>query len=147
MNNFGEKLKMLREQTDITQEEVSKKLNVTRQSVSNWENNKNYPDLTTSVTLSQLYNISLDDLLKDENNVVKSMKTELNSYRSSELIKLIIFSVLAFLLPIIGIVFGILLLCTEKRVEYYRIAKIIGSISLIWQAVPIVLAVINYSTF
>lgn len=147
MNNFGEKLKMLREQTDITQEEVSKKLNVTRQSVSNWENNKNYPDLTTSVTLSQLYNISLDDLLKDENNVVKSMKTELNSYRSSELIKLIIFSVLAFLLPIIGIVFGILLLCTKKRVEYYRIAKIIGTISLIWQAVPIVLAVINYSTF
>ncbi|ANZ95141.1 hypothetical protein BFC19_07025 [Brochothrix thermosphacta] len=147
MNNFGEKLKMLREQTDITQEEVSQKLNVTRQSVSNWENNKNYPDLTTLVTLNQLYNISLDDLLKDENNVVKSMKTELNSYRSSELIKLIIFSVLAFLLPIIGIVFGILLLCTEKRVEYYRIAKIIGTISLIWQAVPIVLAVINYSTF
>ncbi|CAO1610203.1 helix-turn-helix domain-containing protein [Brochothrix thermosphacta] len=147
MNNFGEKLKMLREQTDITQEEVSQKLNVTRQSVSNWENNKNYPDLTTLVTLSQLYNISLDDLLKDENNVVKSMKTELNSYRSSELIKLIIFSVLAFLLPIIGIVFGILLLCTKKRVEYYRIAKIIGTISLIWQAVPIVLAVINYSTF
>lgn len=147
MNNFGEKLKMLREQNDITQEKVSKKLNVTRQSVSNWENNKNYPDLTTLVTLSQLYNISLDDLLKDENNVVKSMKTELNSYRSSELIKLIIFSVLAFLLPIIGIVFGILLLCTKKRVEYYRIAKIIGTISLIWQAVPIVLAVINYSTF
>ncbi|HCZ39889.1 helix-turn-helix domain-containing protein [Brochothrix thermosphacta] len=147
MNNFGEKLKMLREQTDITQEEVSQKLNVTRQSVSNWENNKNYPDLTTLVTLSQLYNISLDDLLKDENNVVKSMKTELNSYRSSELIKLIIFSVLAFLLPIIGIVFGILLLCTKKRVEYYRIAKIIGTISLIWQAVPIILAVINYSTF
>ncbi|MGO3375123.1 helix-turn-helix domain-containing protein [Brochothrix thermosphacta] len=147
MNNFGEKLKMLREQNDITQEKVSQKLNVTRQSVSNWENNKNYPDLTTLVTLSQLYNISLDDLLKDENNVVKSMKTELNSYRSSELIKLIIFSVLAFLLPIIGIVFGILLLCTEKRVEYYRIAKIIGTISLIWQAVPIVLAVINYSTF
>lgn len=147
MNNFGEKLKMLREQTDITQEEVSQKVNVTRQSVSNWENNKNYPDLTTLVTLSQLYNISLDDLLKDENNVVKSMKTELNSYRSSELIKLIIFSVLAFLLPIIGIVFGILLLCTKKRVEYYRIAKIIGTISLIWQAVPIVLAVINYSTF
>ncbi|ANZ96554.1 MULTISPECIES: helix-turn-helix domain-containing protein [Brochothrix] len=147
MNNFGEKLKMLREQNDITQEEVSQKLNVTRQSVSNWENNKNYPDLTTLVTLSQLYNISLDDLLKDENNVVKSMKTELNSYRSSELIKLIIFSVLAFLLPIIGIVFGILLLCTKKRVEYYRIAKIIGTISLIWQAVPIVLAVINYSTF
>lgn len=147
MNNFGEKLKMLREQTDITQEKVFQKLNVTRQSVSNWENNKNYPDLTTLVTLSQLYNISLDDLLKDENNVVKSMKTELNSYRSSELIKLIIFSVLAFLLPIIGIVFGILLLCTKKRVEYYRIAKIIGTISLIWQAVPIVLAVINYSTF
>lgn len=147
MNNFGEKLKMLGEQNDITQEKVSQKLNVTRQSVSNWENNKNYPDLTTLVTLSQLYNISLDDLLKDENNVVKSMKTELNSYRSSELIKLIIFSVLAFLLPIIGIVFGILLLCTKKRVEYYRIAKIIGTISLIWQAVPIVLAVINYSTF
>lgn len=52
MNNFGEKLKMLREQNDITQEKVSQKLNVTRQSVSNWENNKNYQDLTTLVTLS-----------------------------------------------------------------------------------------------
>lgn len=86
-------------------------------------------------------------MLKDENNVVKSMKTELNSYRYSELIKLIFFAVLAFLLPIIGIVFGILLLCIKKRVEYYRIAKIIGTISVIWQVIPIVLAVINYSTF
>lgn len=51
MNNFGEKLKMLREQNDFTQDEVAQKLNVTRQSVSNWENNKNYPDLTTLVTL------------------------------------------------------------------------------------------------
>ncbi|ODJ50628.1 hypothetical protein BFR40_08870 [Brochothrix thermosphacta] len=147
MNKFGENLKILGEQNDITYDEAFQKLNVTRQSVSNWENNENYQDLTTLVTISQLYNSFIDDLFKEQLNMVKSIKTELNSYRFSELIKLIVFSVLACLLPIIGILFGILLLRTKKRVEYYRIAKLIGTISLIWQAVPIVLAVINYSTF
>lgn len=41
---FNEQIKCLREENNLTQEEMAKKLNVTRQAISNWENNRNLPD-------------------------------------------------------------------------------------------------------
>lgn len=144
MNNFGEKLKRLREENAFTQDDVARKLNVTRQSVSNWENNKNLPDLTLLVTLSQLYNISLDNLVREEKNVVKSIKHQLHSYRTTALVTLLIFAVLAFLLPVIGIYFSIKLLRTKKNTVYATAAKILGITSLIWQIIPLVIIIMNF---
>ncbi|WP_081182508.1 helix-turn-helix transcriptional regulator [Enterococcus villorum] len=45
----------------FTQQEIADKLFVSRQAVSNWENNKNFPDLKSIVLLSELFQISLDD--------------------------------------------------------------------------------------
>lgn len=61
--NIGEKLKLRRKKAGFTQEQVAEKMNITRQTLSNWEVGKNYPDIDAIITLSQIYNLSLDELL------------------------------------------------------------------------------------
>ena len=68
--NLGEQIKNRRKELNITQEELAKKLNVTRSAVSNWETEKNYPDLQTIVYISDELNISLDVLLKGDRKLV-----------------------------------------------------------------------------
>lgn len=61
--NLGEKLKLRRKKSGLTQEQVAQKMNITRQTLSNWEVGKNYPDIDSIIALSQIYNLSLDVLL------------------------------------------------------------------------------------
>lgn len=65
---------MLRKQSNLTQEELAKKLHVTRQTVSTWETGKNMPSLETLHVLSQLFNISLEKLLFNEEIEMKKDK-------------------------------------------------------------------------
>ncbi|AHI54986.1 helix-turn-helix domain-containing protein [Listeria ivanovii] len=138
MESFGTKLKELRENRDFTQTQIAEKLHVTRQSVSNWENDKNYPDVMSLIALSNLYEVSLDSLLKSEKEVVKAMKQELDSYTGVDMTKLIIFSILAFIIPIVGIIFVVLLLTPPKNAVYYKLSKSIGYIALGVQIVFII---------
>lgn len=62
---IGKKLKEARMNAGLTQERVAETLFVSRQTVSNWENEKTYPDILSIIRLSDLYSISLDELLKD----------------------------------------------------------------------------------
>ncbi|WP_461198688.1 helix-turn-helix domain-containing protein [Enterococcus sp. N249-2] len=63
MLEIGSTLKHLRQQKKWTQKEVAKRIHVTPQTVSKWENNKSYPDLDYLVQLSALFNVSTDTLL------------------------------------------------------------------------------------
>ncbi|MFT9373451.1 helix-turn-helix domain-containing protein [Liquorilactobacillus hordei] len=72
--NFKDDIKMLRKQSNLTQEELAKKLHVTRQTVSTWETGKNMPSLETLHVLSQLFNISLEKLLFNEEIEMKKDK-------------------------------------------------------------------------
>lgn len=63
---FGQKLKDARSRAGLTQEELVRHLGVTRQTISNWENDRSYPDLASALKLSELYGISLDELLKED---------------------------------------------------------------------------------
>ncbi len=60
---FSEEIKRLRKEHHYTQDELAKKLHVTRQAVSNWENEKNLPDIETVIAIAQIFNISLDELI------------------------------------------------------------------------------------
>ena len=60
---FNEQLKVLRKERSLTQEQLANELNVSRQAISNWENNKNLPDLEMVVTIAQLFDLSLDELI------------------------------------------------------------------------------------
>ena len=59
--DFGEQLRKIRKDRGLTQEQVALKLNVSRQAISNWENNKNLPDLEMVVELSMAFDLSLDN--------------------------------------------------------------------------------------
>lgn len=61
---IGAKLKEARTKEGLTQEEVAEAIQVSRQTISNWENEKSYPDIVSVIKLSDLYNISLDKLLQ-----------------------------------------------------------------------------------
>ncbi|MBR6524886.1 MAG: helix-turn-helix domain-containing protein [Clostridia bacterium] len=67
---IGSKLKKARNIKGITQEQAAELLDVSRQTISNWENDKSYPDIMSVIKMSDIYSVSLDHLLKEE----KSMK-------------------------------------------------------------------------
>ena len=69
---IGKKIQRARKEAGFTQEQASEKLSVSRQTISNWENEKSYPDIVCVIKMSDLYGISLDVLLKDENTMEKS---------------------------------------------------------------------------
>lgn len=71
---FGEKLKQARIRADRTQEAVAKQIGVSRQSLSNWENDRTYPDLASVLKLSDLYGLSLDDLLREDMELRRNME-------------------------------------------------------------------------
>ena len=63
--SIGKTILNVRKEKGMSQEEFGELFHVTRQTVSNWENEKNYPDLNTLVTMSDMFEISLDKLLKE----------------------------------------------------------------------------------
>lgn len=67
--NFGEEIKRIRQKEGLTQEQFAERLNVTRQAISNWENNKNLPDIGMLILISDVFHISLDILIKGENHM------------------------------------------------------------------------------
>ena len=68
---FSEKLQFLRKENKMSQEEFAEIFNVSRQTISSWENSKSYPDIETLVKLSDEFKISLDILLKGDNTLIK----------------------------------------------------------------------------
>lgn len=63
---IGSKLKSARNEKGITQEKAAELLGVSRQTISNWENSRSYPDIISVIKMSEIYSISLDCLLKEE---------------------------------------------------------------------------------
>ena len=64
--DIGSKIKKSRTDAKITQEQAAEALDISRQTVSNWENGKSYPDIVSVLRMSDLYGVSLDYLLKGE---------------------------------------------------------------------------------
>ena len=65
---IGEKIKIIRENKKISQENMAKSLHVSYQAISNWERGKSYPDISNIIMISDLYNISLDELIRGDKN-------------------------------------------------------------------------------
>ena len=71
---IGNRLKEARQKSNYTQDDVAKLLGVSRQSVSSWENNRAYPELSYVIKMSELYHLSLDELLRDQSAYVSFVK-------------------------------------------------------------------------
>lgn len=64
-------IKKYRTDQNLSQEELAEKVYVTRQTISNWENNKSYPDIHSLLLLSSTFHISLDQLIKGDVTIMR----------------------------------------------------------------------------
>lgn len=81
---IGSKLRQSRNKAGLTQEVIAEKIGVSRQTISNWENNKSYPDIISVIALSDLYSISLDELLKEDKAMILHLEESTNNVRSRQ---------------------------------------------------------------
>lgn len=75
---LGEKIYELRTQSNLSQGDLANELNVSRQSISKWENGNSTPDLEKIVKLAEIFNVSLDELIKNEEKEVVANTLEEN---------------------------------------------------------------------
>lgn len=81
---IGQKLRQARLDSGLTQEAVAERVGVSRQTVSNWENNRSYPDIASVITLSDLYSLTLDELLKGDVAMIRHLEESTDVVRSRE---------------------------------------------------------------
>ncbi|MCI6089843.1 MAG: helix-turn-helix transcriptional regulator [Solobacterium sp.] len=70
---LGKQIKMYRLENKLSQEELADRIYVSRQTISNWENDKSYPDINSLVLLSEVFKISLDRLIKGDIETMKDV--------------------------------------------------------------------------
>lgn len=98
---IGKKLKDARMRSGFTEESVAEKVNVSRQTISNWENEKSYPDIISVIELSNLYSISLDELLKGDEKMMEHLEESTNVVKSTrKLIGVILLNIITVILLI-----------------------------------------------
>lgn len=86
---FSEQIKKIRKDNHLTQEEFAKRVNVTRQAVSNWENDRNLPDIETLIVIAQEFQLSLDELIlggkEDMNKMTEKLIKDGNEGRRAKM--------------------------------------------------------------
>jgi len=78
---FHEKLKECREESGLSQNDIAERLSISRQAVSKWERGVNEPDIETIVRLSDIYNVTIDQLLRTDLSIVKRLAVKERSYK------------------------------------------------------------------
>lgn len=73
---LSKQIKKYRTEANLSQEELADKIYVSRQTISNWENEKNYPDIKSLVLMSEVFQVSLDNLVKGD---LERMKKEIDT--------------------------------------------------------------------
>lgn len=130
---IGKKLKEARTRASMTQEQVADALFVSRQTISNWENERSFPDIVSVVKLSDLYGVSLDELLKGDKEMLEHLEESTNVVRSNKkLIAAAVINVILFL--------SMLIIAYFTSGSIYMIAcvfclMVIGMTSLLYQIV------------
>lgn len=133
---LGVKLKKLREAKGFTQEEVATQLHLSRQSISKWENGKGFPDIDNLIRLSELYNISLDELVESSSRTnINNISDESLAIRSSliiEILLLIVALILSCHVPVIGFIIPLAIIIWLKITHRkYILVYIISIICLV----------------
>jgi|GEM_PF-976487 len=96
---IGRQIKERRAGLGLTQEDLAQNLNVARTTISNWEIERNYPDLKMIVQLSEVLDISLDELLKGGSEVVQKIAEDTKVRKSqSKKIRVMLVTMIIFVL-------------------------------------------------
>jgi len=97
--SIGDLIKQARISAELTQEDVAEKIGVSRQTISNWENGKSYPDISGIISLSDIYNLTLDSLVKGDRDVIEFLKESTDIVKSK---KQVVASLISLILYIFG---------------------------------------------
>lgn len=113
---LGSNIQKIRKEAQLSQEEFAEIFHVSRQTISNWENAKSYPDLETIVKISDRFHISLDVLLKEDLIMVKTFDNEIKSTRKYAR-ALIVISVVFALFIGSFVIYSFVYFSTKNRLE------------------------------
>lgn len=130
---IGVKLKDARRQAGMTQEKVAEEIQVTRQTISNWENEKSFPDIVSVIRLSSLYGISLDQLLKGDEEMMEHLEKSTNIVKSNQ--KLIMAIAANVILLILFVLFNGLIIKNPYLIMGSSSIGIIGTSVLFYQII------------
>ena len=136
MVEFGEQLRRAREEKGMTQQSLAEQLYVTRQAVSRWECGDRYPDLLTTKKISQILEVSLDDLLsgKEMEKVVERNPVIEKKSVNNIMTALYAFVVISFFITIVDIIIRFPL--QSEMIDYNDIqAIVINVLALLIQIV------------
>lgn len=101
---IGKQIKKYRTEMKFSQEELSEKIFVSRQTISNWENNKNYPDVKSLLLLSSFFDVSLDILIKGDLEEMKEeiKKEDIDKFkREGNIFSILFFTTIISIVPLI----------------------------------------------
>jgi len=119
--NIGEKIKFLRSDNNLTQKELANKLHVSSQAISNWELNKGFPDISNLIRISDMFNISLDEIIKEDND----LKENLLEGKIERNVNLVLSSIAAVIFIIIFILSVVKVIQSEFR-ELHIMGLVVG---------------------
>ena len=127
--DIGLRIKKFREQQKISQEELALKIFVSRQTISNWETNKSCPDVKSLITLSNIFNVSLDNFIKEDIKEMREIveKTTIKKFNVMSfvfLVELIIVTISAYPLFSVDGYIGIIIWLCLFTVALYTASKI-----------------------
>lgn len=95
---FNEKLQQLRKQNDLTQEQLAGQLYVSRTAISKWESGRGYPNIDSLKSISELFSVSIDDLLSSEELITLAESENINNMNK-------VFSLVYGIVDLLGISF------------------------------------------
>lgn len=142
--SLASQLQYYRKLHGFSQDDVAKKLNLSRQSVSKWENGHTYPDVDNLLLLSELYQVSVDELLRENkklkeaihknNNEIKDTRKKLKfiqqkinaDVQDESLFLLMMSGIASFIFPLGFILGGISIFRNKKSNSLYLLVYIVA---------------------
>ena len=94
---LGNRIKTEREKFNMSQDDLAKKMDISRQAISKWETGSSYPDIEKILKLSEIFNLSLDELVKGDKSFQKNLIKEGKSNRSG-------LAILGYVLIALGVI-------------------------------------------
>lgn len=130
---LGKQIKTKRSELNLSQDELADRIYVTRQTISNWENDKNYPDIHSLLLLSNVFHISLDELIKGDIEIMKDQiaKEDIIKFnKAMNIFSILLISSIISLAPlyfyfktygfIVWAILGIITFIYSLKVERYK---------------------------
>ena len=145
--DIGKIIKEERTKRNLTQEQLAQEFFVTRQLISKWENGRGYPDIENLILLSDLYQVSIDELLRENEALKERIETnnqEINdkkeklsllqrtmaTEKDESLLLLLLAGIGSFLFPLGLILDGFVLWRNKKANNFYVLIYIVCAFSI-----------------